>query len=89
MIEKRDLNIEWDANKPWDEDLNKILEMLMSMLDTQETVSSEELWLKFNKTSDYRNGYFVYLIETFFTQLETIKIEENKPAEFIFRKVVK
>lgn len=86
MIKERNVDIKWDLNKPWDDDLNAILEILMDMLDHQESVTGEELWLKFNGTTDYRNGYFVYLIDTFFTTLDTIEIEEPEPAEFIFKK---
>ncbi|MCK4665931.1 hypothetical protein KAU33_04235 [Candidatus Dependentiae bacterium] len=85
MIEKRNPDVEWDSNKPWDEDLNKLHAILMDMLDHQESVTGEELWFKFIKKTDYRNGYFVYLIEKFFTTLDTIQIEEPEPAEFIFR----
>lgn len=88
-IEKKKLEIVWDSNKTlklWNENLNKIIELLMDMLDHQESVTGEELWLKYNGTTDYRNGYFVYLIETFFTTLVTIQVKEVKPAEFVFRK---
>ena len=86
IIKERDSNIEWDPNKAWDKDLNDILEILMDMLDHQDSVTGKELWLKFNGTTDYRNGYFVYMIDTFFTTLNTIQIEEPEPAEFIFKK---
>ena len=88
MIKERNLDIVWNLNKAWDEDLNEIIELLMDMLDHQESVTGEELWLKYNGTTDYRNGYFVYLIKTFFTTLVTIQVEEVKPAEFIFRKSI-
>lgn len=86
MVKERNLDIVWDSNKAWDEDLNKIIKLLMDMLDHQESVTGEELWLKYNGTTDYRNGYFVYLVETIFTTLDTIQVEEVKPAEFVFRK---
>lgn len=85
MIEKRNLDIKWDPDKPWDNDLNKLHDILMKMLDQQESVTGEELWLKFIGKTDYRNGYFVYMIREFFTTLDTIQVEETEPAEFIFK----
>ena len=88
-IEKKKLEMVWNSNKTlklWHENLNNIKEALMDMLDHQESVTGKELWLKYNGTTEYRNGYFVYLIETIFMTLDGIQVEEIKPAEFVFRK---
>ena len=66
-------------------ELDGIVGTLFGLLKNQESVTGEELWLKFNGTNDYRNGYFIGVVRLFLVKFDVLCIEEPKPAEFIFR----
>lgn len=59
---------------------------LLEMLKQQESVTGEELWLKYNGTTDYRNGYFVCgIVRIYLMNLDIFQVEEPESAEFIFK----